>query len=195
MAWHIIIMDDNSYQIDFIQKNLTVPCVLVGTGGAGKTTLGTILARTLGLEFMDSDAVLESEEGQTIPQIFATHGEAYFRDKERETIRTILTQPKPNIIGTGGGAFINDDTRALVLDKAISIFMKADLDTLLKRVGTGAGRPLFDNKDPSDVLRDMIKTRYPIYAQATLEVETADEPAEETVNKIISALYNHLASE
>ena len=186
-------MENSSYQIDFIQQKLDKPCVLIGTGGAGKTTIGTILAQKLKIDFLDSDAVLEANEGKTIPEIFSENGEIYFRDKERETITGIINHSKPCIVGTGGGAFMNHETRVLILEKAISIFIEADLAVLLKRVGNGEGRPLFNDKNPEDVLLNMISTRYPIYNLASFTVKSDDEPIEQTAEKVLNSLYKYLS--
>lgn len=191
---HIGYMDIPSADYDFIKKNLKQPIVLIGTGGAGKTTIGKIISESLALDFLDSDAVLEANEGKTIPQIFTDHGEPYFRAKERETIMGIINQSKSSVIGTGGGAFMDPETRKLILEETISIFIDADIEVLLKRVGNGVGRPLFNNKNPQDVLTQMIEQRYPIYNLATLTVKSEDEPIEQTAEKVINSLYKYLSS-
>ena len=185
------VIDNNAV----IAKNLNQPIVLIGLMGAGKTTIGQMLAEQLGVEFTDSDHVLEAKQGRSIPEIFEQEGEPYFRDAERDNIREILNSSKPCVLGTGGGAFMNDETRALILDNTLSVFLSAHLDELVTRVGNGEGRPLFDGKNPRDVLADLIEARYPVYAQATITVETGNESAQETTDKVINALYKHLSPE
>jgi len=184
-----------SQMIEFIGENLTSPIVLVGTGGAGKTTIGDIVANILSLDFIDSDHRIEKTEGASIPQIFEEHGETYFRELERAVIRDLALQVEPCIIGTGGGAFMQHETRELILSRTISIFLKCDIDLLVKRVGDGTGRPLFKDKDPRDVLETMIFSRYPIYAKSDITVQSEDEMAEETAKKVIESLYNYLIAD
>lgn len=166
--------------------------VLVGTGGAGKTSLGEVLAEFLGMEFIDSDEVIIDHEQRSIPEIFADKGEFYFRDLERQAFKDLMTSDTPYIIGSGGGAFMNDETRALIKEKALSIFIKADLEVLLQRIGEGEGRPLYEGKDTRAVLEKLIEDRYPIYEEADLIVETFEEPMEKTLVRVTETLYTHL---
>jgi shikimate kinase len=174
------------------QEDTQKHIVLVGTGGAGKTSIGTVLAEFLGLEFMDSDEVIIDREQRSIPDIFADKGEAYFRDLERQAFTDLMAESTPHIIGSGGGAFMNDETRALIKEKALSIFLKADIEVLLQRIGSGEGRPMYEGQDTRAVLEGLIKTRYPVYAEADLIVETYDEPLEKTLVRLTEALYTHL---
>jgi shikimate kinase len=185
-------MIEGSDTTAILSQRLDRPVVLIGTGGAGKTTIGKLLAVRLGLPFVDSDKVLEEKEGRTIPEIFKEDGEPYFRDLERETIRHCIAKGERSIVSTGGGAFMKADTRDLILKQSVSIFLKARLETLLKRVGNGEGRPLFDHKDPREVLSAMIENRYPVYEQADIVVNSDFDSAEETTEKLIHALYKAL---
>ncbi len=174
---------------NFSQK----PLVLIGTGGAGKTTIGALLAEGLGYTYMDSDEVIIDREQCSISDIFAQKGEAYFRTLEKQAMQSLIISETPYLIGTGGGAFMNEETRNLIKEKSLSLFIKADIDVLVKRVGDGTGRPLFDGKDVRQVLEKLIEERYPIYEQADITVETFDEPLEETMARVTEALYNYLS--
>lgn len=166
--------------------------VLVGTGGAGKTSLGEILADFLGMQFIDSDEVIINAEQRSIPEIFADKGEAYFRELEKQAFQELMEEKTPHVIGSGGGAFMNDETRSLIKEKAISIFIKADIDVLMSRIGEGEGRPMYDGKDTKAVLEELIEKRYPIYEEADLVVETYEEPLEKTLIRLTETLYTHL---
>ena len=178
---------------DFLQASLKKPVVLVGLMGAGKTTIGKLMSDALGLDFIDSDRVLEEREGRTIPEIFNQDGEAYFRTIEKENIIRILEFDIPCVLATGGGAFMNEEKSTVILTASMTVFLKADLDELVKRIGTGRGRPLFDGKNPREVLADLIKARYPTYEAATMTVEIGDESPQESAQKVINSLYNHLS--
>lgn len=169
--------------------------VLVGTGGAGKTSLGEVLAEFLGMNFIDSDEVIINREQRSIPEIFADKGEPYFRHLERQAFADLIAEETPHIIGSGGGAFMNDATRALIKEKALSIFIKADIEVLLSRIGEGEGRPMYEGKDTRAVLEDLIATRYPIYEEADIIVETLNEPMEKTLVRLTESLYTHLKPE
>ncbi len=161
--------------------------VLVGLMGVGKTTVGRRLAKRLNLGFVDADAEIERAAGLTIEEIFDRFGEDYFRDGERRVIARLL-EGKCQVIATGGGAFINEETRALILEKAIAIWLDADLDTLVKRVGRRNTRPLLKTGDPGEILADLAIKRNPVYATAHIHVTGNDSPHEATVEKIIEAL-------
>ena len=181
-----------SEQIVIIQKKLVKPVVFIGTGGAGKTSIGKALAKELGLDFVDSDDVIVKNENQSIAKLFEAKGEDYFRNLERQTLIYLAQENKPYIIGTGGGAFMNEQTRQTILEKTVSIFIKADLKVLSERIGTGEGRPLFKNKEVDNVLTGLIEERYPVYQQADIIVDTYSEPEQETLNRVMNALYTHL---
>ena len=161
--------------------------VLVGMMGAGKSSVGKRLAQALELPFKDADDEIEKAAGRTISEIFAQHGEAEFREGERRVIARLLDEP-PHVLATGGGAFVNDDTRALVKAKALSIWLKADPEVLAKRVGRKDNRPLLKGKDPRKVLTELLVVREPAYSQADLIIESNDGPHHHTVEAIIAAL-------
>ncbi len=164
--------------------------VLVGLMGVGKTTVGRRLAQRLGLPFVDADAEIERAAGMTIADIFARFGEAHFRDGERRVIAR-LVDGSPKVVATGGGAFVNDGTRALILAKAIAVWLDADIDTLVERVGRRNHRPLLTGKDPGAVLAELAAKRNPIYAQAPIRVESRPAPHDATVTAILAALKDH----
>ncbi|MEW5684374.1 MAG: shikimate kinase [Pseudomonadota bacterium] len=164
---------------------------LVGLMGVGKSSVGRRLASALGLPFRDADTEVEAAAGRTIPEIFAEMGEPAFRDGERRVITRLLEGP-PHVLATGGGAFMNAETRALIKSRAVSVWLKADLEVLARRVGRKDNRPLIAGKDPMEVLQAQAEARYPVYAEADLIVETGDAAHHITVNQVIQALSEHL---
>lgn len=165
---------------------------LVGLMGVGKSSIGRRLALSLDLPFRDADTEVETAAGRTVAEIFETFGEEAFRDGERKVIARLMDEG-PHVLATGGGAFINDETRGLIKGRAISVWLKADLELLARRVGRKDTRPLLRGKDPLEVLQALAVARYPIYAQADLVVETGDTPHFEAVDTVIRALTQHLA--
>lgn len=165
---------------------------LVGLMGAGKTTVGRRLAHALNLPFADADAAIVDAAGQSVDAIFAEHGECEFRRGERKVISRLLAGPV-HVLATGGGAFIDPRTRALMKDRAISIWLKAPLDVLMKRVAKRDDRPLLKEDDPRAVMQRLMDERYPIYAEADLTIETSAGPHNSAVVAIIDALRAHLA--
>jgi shikimate kinase len=163
------------------------PIVLVGLMGAGKTTVGKRLARRLGLPFADADAEIERAADCPIPEIFERFGEATFRDGERRVIARLI-ESGPKVLATGGGAFLNEETRALILDRCIAIWLDAGIETLAERVGRRDGRPLLQGKEPRVALGELAAQRNPIYAEAHLRVSTEPVPHEEVVERIVAAL-------
>lgn len=161
--------------------------VLVGLMGAGKSAIGRRVATAIGARFLDADREIEASAGMTIPDIFESRGEAEFRDGERRVIARLLGEA-PFVLATGGGAFIDDDTRALLAERATTIWMRADLKVLVKRCGKRSNRPLLRNGNPEEILARLIEERYPIYAEADVEVFSRDEPHEVAVNGIIEHL-------
>jgi shikimate kinase len=161
--------------------------VLVGLMGAGKTTVGRRLARRLELDFLDSDEEIERAADHSIAEIFTRYGEASFRDGERRVIARLIGG-RPKVIATGGGAFIDERTRALILERCISIWLDADLDTLAERVSRRDTRPLLKNREPLPVLRDLADRRSPIYAEAHIHVRSLPAPHERAVDGIVAAL-------
>jgi shikimate kinase len=166
---------------------------LVGLMGVGKSSIGRRLATALGLPFRDADAEIEAAAGRTISEIFALFGEGAFRDGERRVIARLLDEP-PHVLATGGGAFAQDDTRALIKQKAVSVWLKADLAVLARRVARRDHRPLIAGKDPMDVLRAHERDRYPAFQTADLVVETGDAAHQVAVDEIIRALASHGAN-
>lgn len=164
---------------------------LVGLMGVGKSSIGRRLATALGLPFRDADEEIETAAGQGIPDIFAQFGEPYFRDGERRVIARLLDD-RPHVLATGGGAFEDEDTRRLIRDKAISVWLKGDLTVLAGRVGRRDTRPLISGKDPLAVLRAQAEQRYPQFATADIVVETGDTPHQVTVEAVVAALKARL---
>jgi shikimate kinase len=165
--------------------------VLVGLMGAGKTSIGRLLAERLGLPFVDSDTEIERAGGATVEEIFAVEGEATFRSGERRVIARLLSGP-PAVIATGGGAYLDPTTRATLQERAISVWLKANLDTLVKRTSRRGGRPLLNQGDPRKILATLIDERYPVYGEADLTVETGEESPEIVVKRVLAALEAHL---
>jgi shikimate kinase len=165
--------------------------VLVGLMGSGKSSIGRRLAAALKMPFRDADAEVEAAAGQTVPEIFASLGEAAFREGERRVIARLLDEP-PHVLATGGGAFMNEETRALIQHKAVSVWLKAEIGVLARRVARKDNRPLLTGRDPEAVLRDLAEVRYPVYALADITVETGDTPHKAAVEAVIGALRKHL---
>ena len=161
--------------------------VLVGLMGAGKTCIGTRLARKLGMVFVDADDEIEAAADCTVEEIFTRYGEQAFRDGERRVIARLL-EGEPRVVATGGGAFVNAETRDNVRRMGISIWLKADIDVLLQRVSRRNNRPLLKNGDKRQTLERLIDERYPSYAEANLTVESGAESPDITVTKVIDAL-------
>lgn len=163
------------------------PVVLVGLMGVGKSTIGRRLATDLGITFVDADEEIEIAAQMTIAEIFERFGEPYFRDGERRVISRLI-DGVPRIIATGGGAFMNEETRALILAGAIAVWLDADVATLVARVSRRNTRPLLQNADPAEVLGKLAAIRNPIYAQAQIHVRSKDGPHHKTVHMILEAL-------
>lgn len=163
--------------------------MLVGLMGAGKTTIGRRLASRLKLPFVDADSEIEKAAGKSIPDIFADHGEEYFRDGERRVIARLLEQDS-QILATGGGAFMDDSTREKVGEHGVSVWLRADLPLLMKRVMRRSHRPLLKTKDPKAVMKKLMDERYPVYALADITVDTSDAPHEMIVNEVVAQLSN-----
>jgi shikimate kinase len=167
--------------------------VLVGLMGAGKSSIGRRLAQMLALPFADADTEIEAAAGATVEEIFARDGEAAFRNGERRVLARLLDNPI-QVLATGGGAFMDPETRALIHARAISIWLRADLDLLVARVARRNNRPLLKNGDPRSILAQLIEERYPIYAEADLVVDSLDGPPEATLAKILAVLGKFLGA-
>jgi shikimate kinase len=167
------------------------PIVLIGLMGVGKSTIGRRMAQRLNLEFVDADAEIEHAAGMTITEIFARYGEEQFRDGERRVIARLI-DGSPKVIATGGGAFMNVATRTLILEKAIGIWIDADIDVLADRVARRNTRPLLKGKDPRVVLGELAAVRNPVYALAPVHVRSQPAPHDATVDLILERLQCHL---
>jgi shikimate kinase len=170
------------------------PLVLVGMMGAGKTTVGRRLASRLGRQFIDSDEEIERAAQMTIPEIFEQRGESEFRAGEMRVIARLLKE-KDIVLATGGGAFINAETRALVKAGATSVWLKADIDVLFERVSRRSNRPLLKTADPKGTLEKLIADRYPIYQAADVTVVSRDVPQDNVAADVIAALLDHLKNQ
>ena len=168
--------------------------VMVGLMGAGKTAIGRRLAARLGLPFVDADDEIEAAAGSSISDIFERHGEAAFRDGERRVIARLLDED-PIVLATGGGAFMDPETRARIAEKGISVWLRADIDTLVRRTSRRDDRPLLRNGDPREILEQLIEIRYPVYQRADIVVDSLDAPAEDTLQQVLNALDAYRAAE
>jgi shikimate kinase len=182
-----------SAEIEALAKRIDRSIVLVGMMGVGKTSVGRKLATLLKLPFVDADEAIEEAAQMSIPEIFETYGEPYFRDGERRVIARLLDgEAELKVIATGGGAFCNDETRALILDKAITVWLDSEVDVLLERVGRKDNRPLLRNGDPREILMRLRAEREAFYAQAPIKVMSAATPQSRTVIKILKGIEEWL---
>jgi shikimate kinase len=165
--------------------------VLVGMMGAGKSSIGRKLAQSLEIPFVDADNEIEAAAGMTIPEIFASHGEPYFRAGEARVIARLL-DGGPHVLATGGGAFMREDTRHAIRAKAISVWLRADYEVLARRIKRRSDRPLLKTDDPAATLKVLMTERYPVYAEADITVASRDVPHETIVAEILSALAERL---
>jgi shikimate kinase len=175
-----------------VSEAATAPAVpktiaLVGLMGAGKTSIGRRLAQRLKVPFVDADNEIEQAAGATIEEIFERHGEAAFREGERRVIQRLLEGP-PHVLATGGGAFMDPATRALMRERAITVWLRAELDLLMSRVMRRNNRPLLKAGDPRAVLERLMAERYPIYAEADIIVDTLEGPPEATLERVLERL-------
>jgi len=164
--------------------------VMIGLMGAGKTTIGRNVAERLNLPFIDSDEEVVKAAGCSIADIFEMYGETSFRDCERRVIRRLLDDA-PSVIATGGGAYMDDETRSLIAEHAVSVWLKSDLDVLVKRTAGRTDRPLLNAGDPRETLEKLMAERYPVYGEADIIIETGDEPTMVTVDSVCHALETH----
>ena len=167
--------------------------VFVGLMGAGKTAIGRKVAQTLGLPFIDSDHEIETVSRMTVPELFERYGEPEFRALEERVIGRLVREG-PQVLSTGGGAFMNANTRAAIAEEGVSIWLKADLDTLMERVAKKPNRPLLKNPDPRAVMQKLMDDRYPVYALADIVVTTRDARREIIADEVTEALAAWLAA-
>ena len=165
--------------------------VMVGMMGAGKSSVGRRLATRLGVPFVDADSEIERAANATITEMFERHGESYFRDGERRVIRRLLDGSQ-KVLATGGGAFIQPDTRAAIKESAVSIWLKADRDLILSRIKRRGNRPLLKNGEPAEILDRLIDERYPVYAEADIHIQSRDVAHDVVIDDILAALAEHL---
>lgn len=171
---------------------VTKPIVLVGMMGAGKTSVGRHLAQKLGLPFVDADSEIEAAAQATITEIFEREGEAAFRSGERRVIARLLDGPVC-VLATGGGAFMTPETRTKIRERAISVWLRADLDLLTRRVGRRRDRPLLNNGSPRETLARLLALRDPVYAEADLVIDSGEQTPDEVAEAVIAALRSFLA--
>jgi shikimate kinase len=183
-----------SQEADIATALGTRSVVLVGMMGAGKSTIGRRLASRLRLHFLDADTEIEAAAGMSIPDIFESHGEPHFRDGEARVIARLLDNG-PVILATGGGAFLREDTRNRIRDKAVSIWLKAEAETIMRRVKRRADRPLLKTADPAGTVERLIGEREPFYQHADLTIWSRDVPHEKIVDECIEALHLRLCGE
>ena len=164
--------------------------VLVGMMGAGKSSIGRRLAGRMEIPFVDADIEIEKAAGMSIAEIFSAHGEPYFRAGEARVIVRLL-DGGPQVLATGGGAFMNPETRAAIRTKGISVWLRATLEVLNRRIKRRGDRPLLKDSDPVETLRRLIEQRYPVYAEADLTVESREVPHETIVDEILAGLHSH----
>ncbi|MBN1324965.1 MAG: shikimate kinase [Alphaproteobacteria bacterium] len=177
-----------------VEFSLNKPIVMVGLMGAGKTSIGRALSRQLGIPFIDSDKEIEAAAGCSVVDIFSLYGEEEFRRVEQRIISRLLDSGSTTlkVISTGEGAFITPEVRELVLDKALTIWLKADLELLVKRTNFRNTRPQLLNADSKSILSKLIEERYKIYSEADITVETRDESLQKTLSKVLSAIRDHI---
>lgn len=158
---------------------------IVGLMGVGKTTIGVKLAQKLKYYFIDCDSEIEDRERKTIAEIFSENGEKYFREVEANIVKEIVTRDEEIVISLGGGAFMNEESRRILREKAVVIWFRASVDEILRRVGNKTSRPLLNQKNRREVLRELVKKRYPIYAEADFKFDTGRASQEALITKII----------
>ncbi len=187
--------------VEALLRRLDRPVVLVGMMGVGKTSLGRRLAALLDIAFVDADEEIEAAAQMTIPEIFATYDETYFRDGERRVIARLMGETsgdqaaacaRMKVIATGGGAFCHVDTRELILDRGIAVWLDADLDTLVERTARKANRPLLQDGNPREILTRLKAERQVLYAQAPIHVKSGNGPHQRLMMQVINALLDWL---
>lgn len=174
-----------------LQRLAGRPIVFVGLMGAGKTAIGRRVAAELGIPFTDSDHEIESAARMTIPDLFERYGEPEFRALEQRVIQRLLGGGT-RVLATGGGAYMNEETRRSVAEHALSVWLKADIDTLMGRVARNQNRPLLRTENPRATMEKLMAARYPVYANADITVQTRDDRREVIANEVIDAVDAHL---
>ena len=182
----------NANTIAHLARRIDRPIVLVGLMGVGKSTVGRRLATILKRSFVDADDAIEEAAQRSIAEIFEEFGEGYFRDGERRVIARLMEE-RSGVIATGGGAFVNDETRALILEQAIAVWIDCDIDTLVERTSRRNTRPLLKSGDPKEILTRLAKERSKHYAQAHVRVESVQSPHSDTAMRIIEAIESYLS--
>ncbi|MFA7429151.1 MAG: shikimate kinase [Rhodospirillaceae bacterium] len=188
MAAEMVANGNRTYSAVPAKLDRTV--VLVGLMGAGKSVIGRRLSHVLNVPFADADHEIEAAAGCTINDIFAQYGEAAFREGEARVMARLLDGP-PHILAAGGGAFMNADTRARIRERAVSVWLKADLELLFRRTSGRGHRPLLNTTDPRQALADLIEHRYPVYAEADITVTMVEESPEVSCRRVLDALHKH----
>jgi shikimate kinase len=179
----------SAHEIEALAARIDRPVVLVGMMGVGKSSVGRKLATLLHMPFIDADDEIEKAAQMSIPEMFAQYGEPYFRDGERRVIARIIDGPGSRaVIATGGGAFVNAETRALILEKAIPVWLDSEVDVLLERVGRKDNRPLLKQGNPRDVLTRLRSEREPFYSQAPIQIKSTSGPHSRTVTKVLKGI-------
>lgn len=186
--------DTADNQAELLQRLGKRSIVFVGLMGAGKTVIGRKVAAALDLPFIDSDHEIETVSRMTVPELFQRYGEPEFRALEQRVIQRVL-ESGPQVLSTGGGAFMNAQTRGLILEQGVSVWLKADIDTLMERVGKKPTRPLLQGPDPRGVMQRLMAERYPVYTTADVTVLTRDERKEVIADEVIAALHEYLGGQ
>ena len=186
--------DTADNQAELLQRLGKRSIVFVGLMGAGKTVIGRKVAAALDLPFIDSDHEIETVSRMTVPELFQRYGEPEFRALEQRVIQRVL-ESGPQVLSTGGGAFMNAQTRGFILEQGVSVWLKADIDTLMERVGKKPNRPLLQGPDPRGVMQRLMAERYPVYATADVTVLTRDERKEVIADEVIAALHEYLGAQ
>lgn len=174
-------------EIDALVRRIDRPVVLVGMMGVGKSTIGRKLAAILRLPFVDADEEIEKAAQMSVSEIFVKFGEPYFRDGERRVIARMVAD-RPSVIATGGGAFVNEETRRLILDKAITVWLDCDTETLVERVGRKDTRPLLRDGDPREIIARLKTEREPFYAEAPIHIMSEAGPHQQAVLRILKGI-------
>ncbi len=183
---------DDAARIAALAARLDRPIALVGLMGVGKSTVGRRLATMLDRDFIDADDAIEEAAQLSIPEIFSEFGEPYFRDGERRVIARLIEE-EHGVIATGGGAFVNDETRALILERAVAVWIDCDIATLVERTARRDDRPLLRDGDPAEILTRLMREREPYYAQAHIRVEGQRGPHNQTAWAIVEGIEHWLS--